>query len=191
MRIEAELKARVRDPARVRQLLRQRAPEEASVYSDAYFDTPHRDLTRDGRELRVRVVRTSSTATTVLTYKGAAVESVSGSKPETETTAGDPDALHSILTGLGFEVVIGFDKHCLNYRFTLGGRSVLATLVRVPELAATYLEVESLVDTEAEIHPALGTIRTFLAELDIGPTDETTETYTDAVAARRRRHGCP
>ncbi|MGH3978959.1 MAG: hypothetical protein ACRDRZ_08160 [Pseudonocardiaceae bacterium] len=49
MGIEAELKARVRNPERVRELLRERAPEEVSVYSDTYFDTPDRQLTRDGR----------------------------------------------------------------------------------------------------------------------------------------------
>lgn len=56
MIIEAELKARVRNPERVRELLQRRAREEVSTYSDTYFDTAGRELTRDGRELRVRVV---------------------------------------------------------------------------------------------------------------------------------------
>ncbi len=138
MGIEAELKARVSDPARVRELLRQRAPEEVAVYSDTYFDTPDRALTRDGRELRVRVVHTGAVVTTVLTYKDPAVDEVSGSKPETETTAADADALRAILAGLGFDVLIAFE-----------------------------------------------TIRAVLGELGIRRADETTETHTDAVAARR------
>lgn len=187
MRIEAEIKALVRDSVRVQELLRGRAPEEVSVYSDTYFDTPNRDLDRDGRELRVRVVRTGNTTSTVFTYKDAAVEDRGGSKPEIETTAQDPDALQAILNGLGFDVVISFDKHCANYEFTVNGRSLLATLVRVPELAETYVEVESIVDAETEVAPALATIRSLLTELGIEPEDETTETYTDAVAARRQR----
>ncbi len=185
MGIEAELKARVRDLARVRELLLQRAPEEVAVYSDTYFDTPDRTLTREGRELRVRVVHTDTTDITVLTYKSPAVDEASGSKPETETTAADADALRAILAGLGFDVLIAFEKHCSNYRLTASGRTLLATLVHVPELDQTYVEVESIVDTEAEVVPVLDTIRAILGELGIQPADETTETYTDAVAARR------
>ncbi len=184
MGIEVELKARVPDPARVRELLRQRAPEEFAVYSDTYFDAPDRALSRAGRELRVRVIHTDITDSTVLTYKGLAIEEASGSKPETETTVADADALCAILAGLGFDVLIAFEKHCSNYRFTANGRPLLATLVRVPGLEHVYLEVESIVDTEVEVGPALDTIRTILGELGIRRVDESTETYTDAVAAR-------
>ncbi len=185
MGIEAELKARVRDPKRVRTLLGKRAAEEISVYADTYLDTPDHALTRDGRELRVRVATRDDETTTLLTLKGAAVDAVSGSKPETETTIADPVAMRAILTGLGFEVLIAFEKHCRNYRFTARDRMLLATLVHVPELAGTFIEIEAIVDTEAEVVPALEVIRSVLAELSIGREDETTETYTDAVAARR------
>ena len=90
MGIEAELKALVRDPARVRELLGQRAPEEVAVYSDTYFDTPDRALTSDGRELRVRVIHTDTTDSTVLTYKGSAVDDVSGSKHSSSGSASNP-----------------------------------------------------------------------------------------------------
>lgn len=185
MRIEAELKARVCDPARVRELLCQRASEEIADYCDTYFDTRDRALTRDGRELRVRVIHTDTTDSTVLTYKHPVVDEASGSKPETETTVADADALRAILAALGFEVCIAFEKHCSNYRFTANGRTLLATLVHVPELDQVYVEVESIVDTEVEVGPALDTIRAVLGELGIQRAEETTETYTDAVAARR------
>ncbi|MGH3978958.1 MAG: class IV adenylate cyclase [Pseudonocardiaceae bacterium] len=185
MRIEAELKARVRSPERVRELLGRRASEELSVYYDTYFDTPDRQLTREGRELRARALQTGSVTTTMLTYKGTAVDVASGSKPEAETTVGDTDALRVILAGLGFEVLIAFEKHCSNYRIVADGRTVLATLVHVPELAGTYIEIESIVDTAAEVAGALDAIRAVLGQLGIERADETTQTYTDAVAARR------
>ena len=56
MRIEAELKAVVRDPAVVRAVLRERAPETVNVYCDVYYDTPDLQYSRGGREIRVRVV---------------------------------------------------------------------------------------------------------------------------------------
>ncbi|MGI9002043.1 MAG: class IV adenylate cyclase [Pseudonocardia sp.] len=185
MSIEAELKARVRNPERVRDLLQRHAREEVSTYSDTYFDTAGRELTRDGRELRVRAVDSGGVASTVLTYKSPSVDEGSGSKPETETTVADADALRAILNGLGFEVLIAFEKHCMNYRFTVADRPLLATLVQVPELAGTYLEIESIVTSDAEIAPALETIRAVFSELGIEHGDETTETYTEAVSAIR------
>ena len=73
----------------------------------------------------------------------------------------------------------------MNYRFPASGRTLLATLVHLPELEQTYVEIESIVNTEADVGPALGTIRAILGELGIQRTEETTETYTNAVAARR------
>ncbi|GKQ35072.1 hypothetical protein ALMP_16190 [Streptomyces sp. A012304] len=94
------------------------------------------------------------------------------------------EAAHAILRGLGYVPVIAFEKRCRNYDFEARGRRLLATLVRVPELDGTFLEVETLVD-EADVPAALDDIRAVLAELGIGAEDLTRETYTGAVAARR------
>ncbi len=187
MGIEAELKTRVHDTDRVRGLLRQRAAEQNSVYTDSYFDTPDRTLTHDECELRVREVHTDDAAVTLLTYKGAPVHAASSSKPETETTVGDADALRAIVAALGFEVLIGFEKRCSNYRFAAAGQALLATLVSVPELEETFLEIETIVASETEVGPALEVIRRVLDELEIDRNDETTEAYTEAVAARRSK----
>jgi adenylate cyclase class 2 len=56
--IEAELKARVHDPGALRARLRRLASEELSLYRDTYYDRPGRELTAQGRELRVRVMET-------------------------------------------------------------------------------------------------------------------------------------
>jgi adenylate cyclase class 2 len=183
--IEAELKASVREPENVRELLASRSAEEVAVYADTYFDTPDRSLTSGGRELRLRVIRVHDDVTTLLTYKGGVVDAESGSKSETETNVADADAVSSILGALGFEVVVAFEKYCSNFRFVHDGRAVLATLVHVPELDGTFIEVETMVDGESEVGAALGTVRTILDGLGIGRADETTDTYTDAVQAAR------
>ena len=72
--IEAELKARVRDPGALRDRLRRLASEEISLYRDTYYDRPGRDLTMEGRELRVRVMDTSGVRRAVLTYKESAAD---------------------------------------------------------------------------------------------------------------------
>lgn len=183
--IEAELKARLRDPDRVRAELARRSTEEFAVYSDTYFDSPDGSFTGADRELRVREVRTDAGVRNVLTYKGATVDAASGSKPETETQVTDAAAAREILAGLGYVVEIAFEKQCSNYRFTHTGREMLATVVRVPEIDGTFIEIETLVD-ENDVAAALDDVRSVLAELGIDREDETTETYTGAVRAARK-----
>lgn len=185
MAIEAELKARVRNPAHVRALLGDRAPEQVATYADTYFDTPAATLATSDRELRVREVRTDIGVTGVLTYKGAAVDVASGSKPETETTVGDPAAMCATLLALGFVVDIALEKRCSNYRFEHDGFDMLATVVEVPELDGTFIEVETIVAAE-HLGSALDAVRSVLTELGIARSDETTDTYTSAVRAARR-----
>lgn len=184
--IEAELKARVQDAESVRTLLRAAAGEpERAQYADTYLDRGG-ELAADGRELRVRTATTPAGKRSILTYKGPVLDEVSGSKSEAETLVQDPAAALAVLTGLGYAPTIAFAKNCENYRLsTDSGRGVLATLVTVPELGGTFLEVETMAKDEADMRAALDELRTVLLDLEIGPGALTTELYTDAVAASR------
>ncbi|MFG2678300.1 class IV adenylate cyclase [Streptomyces sp. NPDC048392] len=182
--IEAELKARVHAPEVLMRQLDERATARVEVYRDTYYDRPDGSLDAADQELRVRTVHGADSTRTVLTFKDAAVDAVSGSKPEHETVVEDADQAHAILRGLGHVPVIAFEKRCRNYDFVARGRRMLATLVRVPEIDGTFLEVESIVE-EREVSAALDDIRAVLAELSIGPEDLTRDTYTAAVTAQR------
>lgn len=184
--IEAELKARVTAPEAVMRQLDARAVARVEVYRDTYYDRPDGSLEKAGEELRVRTVHGVDGTRAVLTCKGAVVDEGSGSKPEYETRIEDAEAAHAILRGLGHVPVITFEKRCRNYEFEAYGRQMLATLVRVPEINGTFLEVESLVGEE-DVPGALADIRRVLRDLGIAPEDVTRELYTDAVAAQRRR----
>jgi adenylate cyclase, class 2 len=174
----------VRDTERVYTTLAGWATPEVATYSDAYFDCGG-ELTGGDRELRVRRIDAGGAITTLLTYKGAAVDAGSGSKTELETSAADADALAAILIALGYAVFVAFDKHCTNYRFHRDGRDILATVVEVPQVEGTFIEVETLVSDPDDLEPALGTARGVLGELGIPPGEETRDTYTDAVVAAR------
>ncbi|OUC98111.1 class IV adenylate cyclase [Streptomyces swartbergensis] len=182
--IEAELKARVHAPETVTQQLDKLATARVEVYQDTYYDRPDGSLDKAGEELRVRTVHGPDGTRTVLTYKAATVDEASGSKPEHETRVEDAEAAHAILRGLGHVPFIAFEKHCRNYDFEAHARKMLATLVRVPEIDGTFLEVETLVE-EDDLASALNDIRAVLTDLGISPTDLTRETYTGAVAAQR------
>lgn len=188
MSVEVELKAVVRDVDSVRAALDERGAAEKASYADRYFDYPDRRLSEQGRELRVRTITENGGPTQVLlTYKEPAVDADSGSKPEHETAVEDADVVTTVLTAVGVEELIAFEKHCANYRFTAHGRDLLATVVTVPELnGRTFIELETLTDAD-DVTAALDVVRAALRELGITADDLTTEAYTDAVASQRKR----
>jgi adenylate cyclase class 2 len=69
--------------------------------------------------------------------------------------------------------------------FEAHGLAMLATLVRVPELDGTFLEIETQVKEQDDLQDALDAVRAVLAELGIAEDDLTTDTYTGAVRAQR------
>ncbi|MFI1017905.1 class IV adenylate cyclase [Streptomyces sp. NPDC020965] len=182
--IEAELKALVHVPEGMRRRLDALASGRDETYFDTYYDTHDRTLGAKDQELRVRTVETAGRTRTLLTFKDTTVDLASGSKPESETGVEDPEAVHAVLRGLGYVPSIAFEKRCRNYAFEAKGRRMLATLVRVPELEGTFLELETLSD-EADLAAALSDVRALLTELGIDREDVTRELYTDAVRSRR------
>ncbi|MFI9381083.1 class IV adenylate cyclase [Kutzneria sp. NPDC052558] len=186
MAVEAELKARLLHPDHVRQRLAERTPAEHSVYADRYFDFPDRRLTAAGYEVRLRTVaRPAGDVRSLLTFKEPAVDIASDSKPEHETSIGDPAAVAPLLNALGLVELIAFEKHCANFRFTAHGRNLLATMVEVPELGGeTFVEIETLT-ADDDVAGGSRVVRRVLDELGITDGELTTETYTGAVAARR------
>lgn len=184
--IEAEIKARLSDPDAVRRRLDERTAGVREVYSDIYFDTSDRSLTAGDRELRVRTITGPDGARHLLTYKGQAADAETGSKPEAETDVADPEAAREILEGLGYGADLAFTKECTNYRLISHGREFLATVVTVPEIDGTFIEVETQ-SPEEEMGAALDAVRSLLADLGVKRDEWSTEAYTDAV--RAGRHG--
>jgi adenylate cyclase class 2 len=108
--IEAELKARLRDPDAVRNQLAARAEAEVATYHDTYYDSPAEDLEHTGRELRLRSVASGGQVRHLLTVKEPAVDEASGSKPEYESTVGDRSAVDHLLRALGYRPLVELTK---------------------------------------------------------------------------------
>jgi adenylate cyclase class 2 len=183
--IEAEYKARLTDVDAVREKLTARAPTECVYYHDTYFDDGDESLTRTDREFRLRTIGSVNDGSFrhLLTFKDAAVDRVTGSKPEYETTVSGREETEQIIERLGYRPWISFTKQCENHRFTAAGRELLATIVTVPEIDGTFLELETLVATEDDLDAALADLRAVLSDLGVSLDQLTTELYTDAVAA--------
>jgi len=188
MPIEVELKARVTDPATVAGRLRGCAEGEVSTYADIYYDFPDRRLTETGRqELRLRFIDKPDGRKVVWTFKGAMLDAAS--TPEWETEVADPAAADAILTGLGMTRLIAYTKRCENFRFTAHEHQIVATMVTVPEIEGTFLEVETLIPDGANRDDALKTIHGVLADLGLTEADLEPTFYIDLVLARRQSTG--
>ncbi|WP_199039997.1 class IV adenylate cyclase [Glycomyces salinus] len=186
--IEAELKARVRNVEAVQHWLRKRATEEPATYHDTYYDWPDHRLDHEGREIRLRTITTLTGTKHLLTYKQPPLDPESGSKPEHETVISDRNPVEVMLRDLGLVELVSLTKQCRNFRFNYRGRRILATLVTVPELDGTFLEVETASD-QIDIEDALTVVRHILVDLDV-ITDLDSSSYTGSVlAARTERPG--
>jgi len=179
--IEAELKARLSDRVAVKARLDALALGESERYRDTYFHVA------GDRELRIRTVESAGEVRHLLTYKEPPVDAISGSRPEYETLVADPTTTATILDRLGHPEILVFTKDWVNYRIPYGGRTCLATLVSVPELDGSFLEVETTT-AESELPTALGDLRNLLSTLGVTDRELTTQTYTAAVRAVRKGH---
>ncbi len=184
MAVEAELKALVREPDAVAEKLRQLADERPETYRDVYYDRPDDSITDADQELRVREIESASGVRSLLTFKDAAVDKASDSKPEYETQVENAATMREIFDHLGYKVIIGITKHCRNYRFESRGRSMLATLVTLPEADQTFIELETQAEHD-DVRTALDDVRAVLNDLGIVESDLTTEKYTATVARLR------
>lgn len=185
MSIEAEQKAHIRDPEALEAALARHGELRRSRYHDTYYDSPDGTLVARHHELRVRIVQTDDDVTALLTAKGEVLDPVSGSKQEAETSVGDAEATKAVLEQLGYRRHVELAKHCTNVDLDAHGYTMLATLVTVPELDGSFIELEAVIDDDADLRAALDAVHATLADLGVPDTDHTNETYTDAVLRAR------
>lgn len=110
----------------------------------------------------------------------------SGSRPEHETTIDDPAAIDALLRGLGLVELVALTKQCENHRLESGDRSMLTTLVTVPELDGTFIEVETMTEG-SDLHAALNAVRAVLEGL--GVANDLEDSTTRALSVRHARWG--
>jgi adenylate cyclase class 2 len=146
-------------------VLRLRTAGAREVTSRAFednvlFDFTDRRLTKSGRLLRLRAFD----GTSLLTFKGpVAGEHRHKVRIEHETSIADPDALRSILAGLGFEAVYRYQKYRSTYRL----EGVEAAVDETP--LGTFVELEGAPDDVDRAAAALG----------VGPSDFIRASYRE------------
>ena len=110
---------------------------EERLQMDYYFDDVNATLTRDDKCLRLRRQRVGGSERYFLTYKGAREKNEFKKRQEIEIEVGDVGSAEKLLSALGYEKVLVFEKKRRNWRL---GECVVA-LDALP-LLGSFVEIE-------------------------------------------------
>lgn len=186
---EVELTAIVKNKSDVLKKLAKHAskPAHEVIYDDLYFDRKN-ELEARECELRIRkkTYPQSGKTTNWLTLKEAPFDQKTRSKPEFETEIADFESAQAIFKGLGYTTVIRYTKNCLFYYVNYKKTDLEISVVELPELTGTFIEIETQTNELNKTEPLFKVLYDFLKELGMSETDLTTMQYQDAVRVTRK-----
>ena len=173
MCIEIEAKLKVESHKEVTEKLAELGAEflDEQLQTDSYFDDANRTLTKGDRCLRLRRQSVGDEDKIFLTYKGAREKDEFKKRQEIEIEIKSADSAEKLLTALGYEKVLVFEKKRRIWQ--LGDCKV--ALDELP-LLGSFVEIEGRDDERiADVQMELG-----LADLP-----HITESYASLVAKKQ------
>jgi|SRR5665213_632077 predicted adenylyl cyclase CyaB len=179
--LEIELKARIDDVAAARK--RVEAAGAVLVFegelADRIYDSAARTFLEQDLVLRLRTYTDRTGVSAHLDWKGPTLHE-NGFKLRTELTTGvsEPDALASILEGLGYSVIRSIDRHIAQYELT--GTGTNGTVVIRFE---RYPRMDELVEVEGSRESIENAIRVLQIPRDRFVGDRLTD-FVNAYEAR-------
>lgn len=142
--------------------------------SDVYYTSDFHDFMKADEALRIResdnLTQIQSTCT--LTFKGPKIDTISMTRKELETEVTSPEDCRGILEALGYRPLFPVNK----LRQYYVKENVHACVDQVEGLGS-FMELEILVEEEAEREEALKKIETILYDLDLSLKESTTHSY--------------
>ena len=139
MGIEIEAKLKVDSLDEIAEKLKQLGAEfeGQQFHTDCYFDNAGETLLKSDSGLRLRRQSTGDDETIILTYKGAKQKSDLKKRQEIEIEFGDGESIQKILSAIGFNAILEFEKRRSLWRFG-------DCLVALDELAllGSFVEIE-------------------------------------------------
>lgn len=154
--LEIEVKARVRDAAKLEAELLRRGARDFGVtqQKDVYYAHPARDFVKTDEALRIRI----SNDLQIITYKGPKVDTTTKSREEIEVSVASADAAAKIFEKLGFRSVATVRKR--RRTFELKGIEVcLDSVEGLGDFVEFELENEDLDDGKARIAALMDELR--------------------------------
>lgn len=180
--IEVEIKVSVSNPDTIKQrILESGAKKEKTVTQiDVYLSHPCRDFSRTDEALRLRTTITPDGEKQFeMTYKGPKIDTTTKTRTETNTGVGDVQKALLLLNSLGFKEVATIKKHREFFR----DADIAISLDDVEEIG-TFVEVETIVQTEDEIDSAKSNLFDTLTQLGLSPKQSIRESYLELYLQR-------
>ena len=168
MGFEVELKFRVADPGQLARQLADRAGAPAAPvdHADTYFAHPSRDFAQTGEAFRIRTEGDANR----ITYKGSKRTGPTKTREEIEVDfaagSGSRQDLQLVIERLGFAVVATVRKRRTSYHLDRDGRAMTVVVDQAGTLG-DFAEVETLVETEADLAEAQGAVVALAHELGL------------------------
>lgn len=184
---EVELTAVVNKPKAVFEILTTYdANYSTLVYDDSYYDQKNLLATKE-QELRIRIKKNLNTGSTssYLTLKDTPFDVKTKSKPEYETQIDNPEAAAQLLNKLGYDKKINYQKNIQFFTFDFSDKPIEVSLVTLPELTQTFIELETQVNESSQTDNAFKVLYKLLEILAIEQTALTTEYYQQMVKKAR------
>ncbi len=190
--IEVEIKLKINNKAEIEDALIEHGFKKATTSKeiDQYFNGARRDLRDTDEALRIRkTTRDDGTCIIAdgspddelitLTYKGPKLDDVSMSRKEVQVNVSDYDGMVETLTALGYKPVMTVSKTRVEYY----SEEMCACLDEVEGLGS-FIELEIIVDSEADRQGALDKIENELVALGYSMADTTTTSYLSMLEQR-------
>lgn len=151
--------------------------------SDTYFTSSFHDFMETDEALRIRESENYSTASAsaFLTYKGPKLDTVSSARKELDTEVADGETCRDILLALGYRELSPVRKLRQYYHRD----NITACVDQVEELGS-FLELEMIVENEAERPEALKKIEAILHDLDCRMEETTRYSYLYMLQKRQQ-----
>lgn len=137
------------------------------VQLDSYYDSPAGQLVEADKCLRIRRQEHRGQIKRQLTYKGPKERSCLKSRLEVNIELGPDDAAERMLEGLGFSLVLGFEKQ--RQLWKLDGCEI--SLDKLP-LIGTFVEIEG---------PSVDVIQRIQHRLGLGDYEHVSASYADMI----------
>lgn len=194
--IEVEIKLKVTDRTNLLKKLEENGFVESHLVreTDTYFNGVDRDFKKSDEALRVRKTECLEGSylnadfnlaggrpgqMACITYKGSKMGETAMSRRELEITVEDAEGMIEMLILLGYQPV----RPVVKLRRYLYSENMVACVDRVEGLG-TYLELEIMVETEAERQTALDMIELQLRTLGYSMEDTTRISYLSMLQAK-------
>jgi adenylate cyclase class 2 len=172
MALEIEIKLKIEHLAPLRDRLREIGAQHIGerLETNIFFDTPERALLASDCGLRLRRQHDihSKAEKIVITYKGPRSEGPVKSREEIETRVDDLDATTELLSRLGYQQMLSFEKRRESWQINKS----LVELDTLPELGH-FVEIEC---------PTQAQVLSIRQKLGLGDVPPVASTYADLVA---------